>query len=216
MTELIIELRKFRIKKIRFSIILLLALLNFSCTNKQNENKKKIDVGNFRYELFDDLSDWVVSDISEYLEKNYLRILEDLQIKHIPKTTIKIWFNEENFLEIQEMSIGNRYPGSTGYINNNEICILYTGNNTAETALHEFAHLVSLKINPELDNNPRWLWEAIAIYESNCPRLEPSRFSQLSVENYPTLSDLNTDFNSSQTIYDIGYTLTEFILYKWD
>ena len=32
--------------------------------------------------------------------------------------------------------------------------------------VHEFAHCVSLQVNPRIANNPRWLWESVAIYES--------------------------------------------------
>lgn len=208
-------MRRNKINKYYSSIIILLALLSLSCSNKQNVNQI-INGENFKYVLFDNLTDWVIPDISDSLEDNYLRILKDLQIKRLPMININIWFNEDNFLDVQEKRIGERYPGSTGYISNNEIFILYTGISTAETALHEFVHIVSLQINPDFDNNPRWLWEAIAIYESNCPKLEPSKFSDITVENYPTLSELNSDFNSNQSVYIFGYTLTEFIIYKWD
>ena len=38
-----------------------------------------------------------------------------------------------------------------------------------EAAVHEFAHGVSLHVNPRFGNNPRWLWEAVAIYEQADP-----------------------------------------------
>ena len=41
---------------------------------------------------------------------------------------------------------------------------------------HEFAHCVSLKINPAIGNNPRWLWQAVALYEANLP-WDPSMLS---------------------------------------
>jgi hypothetical protein len=32
--------------------------------------------------------------------------------------------------------------------------------------VHEFAHCVSLRLNPSFGNNPRWLWESVALFEA--------------------------------------------------
>ena len=33
-------------------------------------------------------------------------------------------------------------------------------------SVHEFAHAVSLALDPSFSNNPRWFWEAVAVYEA--------------------------------------------------
>jgi len=32
--------------------------------------------------------------------------------------------------------------------------------------VHGFCHAVSLYVSPTFGNNPRWLWEAVALYEN--------------------------------------------------
>ena len=36
----------------------------------------------------------------------------------------------------------------------------------ATNVVHELAHCVSLRVNPRIGNNPRWLWESVAVYEA--------------------------------------------------
>lgn len=99
-----------------------------------------------------------------------------------------------------------------------------------KTALHEFTHCVQLNIliqqarrdNPAENNQtfnkafekrfgndyPQWFWEALSIYQAK----EVNTFSvQYAMRKKPTLSYLN---NSNQ-IYNLGYTLCEYIVEKW-
>ena len=77
------------------------------------------------------------------------------------------------------------------------------------TLLHEFAHCVSLHRNPSIANNPRWLWETLAIYaardRSNAPRLAAALAGP-----QPTFPQLNSFDNT--LIYDVGFSLGEFIV----
>ena len=59
-------------------------------------------------------------------------------------------------------------PGATGYVTGREQArILFTSAaETESVAVHEFAHIVSLFVVPNFANNPRWLWESVAINES--------------------------------------------------
>ena len=144
-----------------------------------------------------------------------LLILNDLQVLNLPKISVKIWGSKERFLEAQESSIGKRYPRSFGYVWWGEVRLRYRGSRTAQTAVHEFVHVVSQHINATIANNPRWLWESVAIYESGSPRFNPSKISYMKGGNYSSLSDLNYDFNKSREIYRVGHTLIEYIVQKW-
>ena len=75
------------------------------------------------------------------------------------------------------------------------------------------AHLVTLALNPTFNNNPRWLWEATAIYESKRPQVpEISDLKCITHNSVPTLSSLNEHpFN----IYKVGFFLVEFIETTW-
>jgi hypothetical protein len=78
--------------------------------------------------------------------------------------------------------------------------------------IHEFAHCVTLNLNPNFGNNPRWLWESIAIFEAR-QFVHPNLLSYMVEHNPPTLSQLN-NFNNVQ-IYEVGYLLSEYIVLNW-
>lgn len=82
------------------------------------------------------------------------------------------------------------------------------------TAIHEFAHNVTLRLNPSAGNNPVWLWEAVATYEAG-QFVFPSSVSYLAARQFPTLAQLN-DRSGPYSIYDVGYTLMQFIVERWD
>ena len=82
-------------------------------------------------------------------------------------------------------------------------------------AVHEFAHVVSLNLHPNFGNNPRWLWESVAMFAAEEFR-DPKDVPSLREGSYPTLEELNTDFNSGRSIYDVGYVLVDYIINTWD
>ncbi len=178
-------------------------------------NSSDTEETHFDFVLYDDLSLSDISDISEELEYNYQRIVDDLQVKNMPHVTIKIWANYDNFLETMENSLGVRYEGATGYIfGSSEIRLYYTAHISMAT-VHEFAHLVSMQVNSRIPNNPRWLWEAVALYETR-EFIDPKTLPYIVSSDYPTLSELSTDFNNSDhNIYAVGYVLLEYVVKTW-
>jgi hypothetical protein len=72
-----------------------------------------------------------------------------------------------------------------------------------------------MQINSTIPNNPRWLWEAVALYE-NDEFVNPRSLPYMVSGNYPTLDELNSDYNSgNQQIYSVGYVLLEYIVETW-
>jgi hypothetical protein len=78
--------------------------------------------------------------------------------------------------------------------------------------VHEFAHGVSLQANPRIANNPRWLWEAVAIYESR-QFVDPRTLPYMTAHQPPSEAALNSIADTR--IYDVGYTIAEFIVSRW-
>lgn len=74
---------------------------------------------------------------------------------------------------------------------------------------HEFAHCVSRRVQWSIVNNPRWLWEAVAIYESN-QTSDPRQLPYLVSQKPPSLKELN-DWSGAE-IYDVGYFITQYIV----
>jgi hypothetical protein len=111
-------------------------------------------------------------------------------------------------------TIGTVYTGATGYVlGPTGFCLLATGD-PPQTAVHEFAHVVTLNINEEFANNLRWLWEAVAIYEAE-EFYPPSTLAFMGPGNFPTLEQLNAEYNQGGWIYQVGYVLTEYIVETW-
>jgi hypothetical protein len=154
----------------------------------------------------------MAEQVKTELEEEYAPLLERLQAPELTKVKVAIWTDAKSFNDAQN----NRFPGSTGYVySKNEIRILHLSDRTPQIVLHEFVHAVTLFISEDFDNNPRWLWEAIAIFEAHDFR-DPRTIPYLTYDVFPSLAELNGDFNKgNQKIYEVGYTLAEFIVTEW-
>jgi hypothetical protein len=211
-----------KLAKIRIIILSIIAFL-FSCSGEnvtdQKNNPNNITVvtsNHFSFILYDGLSESISQQILTKLENNYTRVLNDLNIATKIKVTVKVWSDETHFLNDMQSDLGVKYPGSQGYVyGTNEIRIFYSSN-VAQNALHEFCHSVSLSVNNRFGNNPRWFWEAVAIYEAG-EFTDPKTISYLVSGNFPTVSELTSDFNAGNyKIYAVGYLLSEYVIYNWD
>jgi len=201
-----------------FNLLLIAALI--SCAKDADTNNGSqiiIEESNFIFVLHDGLTQSIIVPINTKLNDNYSRVLNDLEVSSMNKISIKIWNNENNFLNDMEQAIGKRYQGASGWVySSTDIRVLYQGSYTSQIALHEFCHAVSLVVNNTIGNNPRWLWEAVALYEAG-EFVNPTTISYLVNGDFPTLAELNSDFNTGgNKIYSVGYLLSEFIITNWD
>jgi hypothetical protein len=78
----------------------------------------------------------------------------------------------------------------------------------ATVLLHEFAHCVSMHRNPSIPNNPRWLWETIAVYAAR--DRSTTRLQTILAGAQPTFAQLNSFDNT--IVYDAAFSLGEFIV----
>ncbi len=170
----------------------------------------------FSFVLHDTLTTADVAHLSSALHDNYARIKQELRVQRLPTITVQIWSDEEQYQLAMEQAFGSRYPGSRGYVTGDrELRLLYHRMLSAQKeAVHEFVHVVSLNLNPDFGNNPRWLWEAVALYFAGELR-EPADVAYLQNGEFPTLEELDAGFNSSKNIYDVGYLLVDYIVTQW-
>ena len=201
--------------KLKSLFILLLFITSFLSCSKNTTPVEPINEEHFEFILFDGLNTSDILPTSTALENNYQRIINDLHVADMPKVTIKIWADYNHFLNDMESDIGIRYTGATGYIFSFTELRIFYNNQVAVAAVHEFAHLVSMQVNSTISNNPRWLWEAVALYENN-EFVHPNTLAYMISGDYPTLNELNTDYNSSNhRIYQVGYVLLKYIVDNW-
>jgi len=73
---------------------------------------------------------------------------------------------------------------------------------------HEFTHCVHLNIDYS-PNNPRWLWEGVAMFESEW-FFDPAGIDIIKNKNFPSLSALNNGME-----YMLGYVIIEAIKDIW-
>ena len=164
---------------------------------------------------FDGFSPSKIRPITDELEENYWRIVEDLGVDSMPVVRVKIWSSRRGFYEEMERLLTVSYPGADGYVFGPDELHVRLVSDTSGNAVHEFAHVVSLNLNPLFSNNPRWLWEAVAIYEAE-EFVHPDRLHFIVNGDYPSISELNSDFGTEgDRIYSVGYVLTEYIIEGW-
>jgi hypothetical protein len=114
-----------------------------------------------------------------------------------------------------EELLGVRYAGADGYVYGAGEFHIRLVRDAAGNAVHEFSHVVSLNVNREFANNPRWLWEAVAIYEAQ-EFVDPKKVQYMVEGDYPTLSELNLGFGTGgNRIYSLGYILAEYVVEGW-
>ncbi len=147
------------------------------------------------------------------LEAEYARILSDLGVSSHPTVAVRIWQDATAYYGELTRYFGTRYQ-ATGYITGPTELRLLAGGNINTTVVHEFTHAVSLSVNPRFANNPRWLWEAVALYETG-EFVSPQLIESVARGNFPTLQQLNADVNTDTQIYQLGYLLGEFIVSRY-
>ena len=163
--------------------------------------------------LAGDVSAIVWTDVLQRLESNYARVMEDLSVVSLDQVTVRIWSNETVFRDELERVLGTRYAAAGYVMPNRELRVLAVPN-VGINAVHEFCHVVTMAVQANVANNPRWLWESVALYE-NGELVDPRSWPFLANGPYPTLEQLNADPNSSLEIYRVGYTLAEFIVNRF-
>ena len=81
-----------------------------------------------------------------------------------------------------------------------------------EVAVHEFAHNVTLALNPAAPDNPIWLWESVAVYEAG--QLVPPSSVPCLAEDFPSLAEVNRR-DGPCSVYRVGFTIVEFVVESW-
>jgi hypothetical protein len=147
------------------------------------------------------------------LESEYPRITAAFGVSSLPMIAVRIWQDERTYFDELTRYFGVRYQAS-GYITGPAELRVLAVPQLATNVVHEFVHAVTMTLNPSFGNNPRWLWEAVALYE-NGELVNPRSIAYLNSGAFPTLQQLNADPNAGRQVYEVGYLLGEFIVATW-
>jgi hypothetical protein len=155
-----------------------------------------------------------VNIIAGYLEKGYDRILRDFALTSIPVTTVRIYPTASSFH--RGINFHNAPPNilatafgkddfrmiSPGFVNSTD------REELPRHVIHEFTHCVHLNVSYS-PNNPRWLWEGVAMYESGW-FVDPKTIDVIRNKQYPRFEALNNGLE-----YEMGYVIIEAIKELW-
>jgi hypothetical protein len=170
--------------------------------------------GSFLIILHGKLDRKIVPPILKKLDAEAPRMRADLGLAGEASCTIHIREDAWDYLDVMEKLIYGRYPGVTGYVVNARRMELLWSPETAQDALHEYAHCLSLLLNRGFMNKPRWLWESVAAWESG-EFHDPTGLSYLVEGNYPSLAELGEDVGRDDRIYEVGWLLVEYVRRTW-
>jgi hypothetical protein len=168
----------------------------------------------FDFRLYDGLVRADVDAVVTRLKGEHRRIVDDLEVPSMPRARVEIWSNEASFYAAMLDTVGTVYVGAKGYVLGPTGLRLVMLGDPPQTAVHEFAHVVTLNINRGFANNPRWLWEAVAVYEAE-EFVEPASLPYMRPGSFPTLQQLDVSFDQGHWIYQVGYVLTAYIVEIW-
>ena len=169
----------------------------------------------FRYLPADAAS---IAQTATVLESEYGRILEDLGVSNMPVVHVSFYGTHAALVAGAGPSAGPIPAWATGLVTaEDQIHLLSPAvagpyDRAVVNLVHEFAHCVSLRLNRRIANNPRWLWEAIAIYEAG-QRVDPRSLAYMVSGQPPSFAQLNGFDN--MMIYEVGFLISEFVIDRW-
>jgi hypothetical protein len=154
-----------------------------------------------------------VQSAADSLERQYARVLNDLNVASLGPISVRIWQDDASYYAVLDRYFGVHYQ-ATGYITGKDELRVLAVPQLDVNVVHEFCHAVSLSVSSTFANNPRWLWETLALYE-NGELVQPQTLDYFVRGAYPTLAALNADPNAGRQIYELGYVIGEFIVARW-
>ncbi len=154
--------------------------------------------------------DALLREIADRLEAELPRVAADLGVSGIRPVTVKVWQDEAAWGAEVQRYFGRRIE-TAGYVTGPDELRVLAVPQVARNAVHELCHSLSLYVNPTFANNPRWLWESVALYE-NRELVDPRTISYLVQGRPPTLAQLDVDVTAGRQVYEVGYLLGEFVV----
>lgn len=190
----------------------------FPVANANEQPSLRSTTGHFRI-LADTAGAATVTAVSEALELAWPRITSDLRVTDLPVTSIWIWGDSSSFYADMLAKAGQVYQGAEGWVPDAHTAsvLARTGTSSevvARAAVHEFAHVASIGVNASIANRPRWLWEAVALFESR-EFVDPTLVDYMRSGQYPSLAELDSAYDVSRRIYQVGYVLAEYVVQTW-
>ncbi|MCB1691178.1 MAG: hypothetical protein KDI19_00355, partial [Pseudomonadales bacterium] len=154
----------------------------------------------------------VIIEVKQAIDDGAPVIARDLGIARVPTVNVHVWGDRIEFERAASGRHIETVARTPSFIDNTDgvpsMNLLHTDTSLRIPALHMLAHLYTLVINPEAQDNPRWLWESVALYESRDFH-PPTLLSCITLSRAPTLGELNEP--GSNKVEEVGYLMGEYI-----
>jgi hypothetical protein len=184
---------------------------NFNQSDSLLTLKKSTAHFSFLYTPVDSLS---IEIIAAKLESNYKKITGDFKIDNMPVTTVRIYPDLKSFHhgvnapddtppEFMATAFGkDDFRMTSPHTAGVDSAMLMRG------VTHEFTHCVHLNVD-YAPNNPRWLWEGVAMYESDWFE-SPTQVYAIHDNKFPPLNKVVNGIE-----YMLGFVIIEAIKDQW-
>jgi len=169
----------------------------------------RLETAHFRL-MTDAAPDGVLQEVAGRLEAELPRVQSDLEVSATSVFTVRVFQDDGAWLAEVQRYIGRRID-TAGYVTGPGELRVLAVSEVARNATHEMAHCLSLYVNPRFANNPRWLWESVALWE-NGELVDPRTLDYMVAGRPPTLDELSADVAASRQVYEVGYTIGEFVV----
>jgi hypothetical protein len=160
----------------------------------------------------DAVPDATLRELAAALEGRLPGYQRDLGVTVTRALTVRVWQDPTAWAAEVRRYFGRAIDAS-GYVTGPDEIRVLAGPRLPRDATHELAHCVSLVLNPSIANNPRWLWESVALWE-NGELVDPRTLAYMVAGRPPTLEELNADVSAGRQVYDVGYTIGEFVVWR--
>ncbi len=158
----------------------------------------------------DSAPDAVLHSVADRLEAELPRFQADLAVAAAGPVEVRVWQDEAAW-NAEILRYMGRPVQAQGYVTGRDGIRVQAVSQVARNACHELVHCVSLYANPRIGNNPRWLWETIALYE-NGERVDLRTLPYMVSGQPPSLAELDSVVMNSRRVYEVGYSIGEFIV----
>ncbi|WP_432666578.1 hypothetical protein R9X47_09555 [Wukongibacter baidiensis] len=161
-----------------------------------------------------------ITEIDKTLENNYKKVVNDLKPDNLPKIKIRIYPGLKTFHKgmgwsnYPDWAVGTAYGvDEVRIVSPNNPGPAHSYDAILQVAVHEFTHVVTNNISSFAYKNT-WLWESIALYEANQFK-NPKEIKDLKTDKYQKFTEIRDSIQRPE-IYEIGYTIIEYIKYEWN
>jgi hypothetical protein len=197
-------------------------VVNSSSNNTEKSDMiKQLESNHFKFYSKEQDRD-CINDLSDELEDNYTRIINDLHTSLNKKVDIYIFSDLNSYHKAINQPnapswvVGNAVSGS------NTIQMVNPSNadgrpysDFMQVIVHEFTHVCISNMNSNANSIPIWLNEGVALFEAKQVNGNEQVFSNAkSANKFPTLKDLETDpytFGNSSG-YQFSYSIVDYIV----